>query len=347
MTAQDRTLNDLESLVAVGLVAEEPALRRVEARYSIAVTSAMADLIDRSDPNDPIARQFIPDPRELVGTQEEREDPIADRRFSPVKGLVHRYPDRVLLKLLHVCPVYCRFCFRREMVGPAGDGTLSAGEIDAALAYIAGRPEIWEIVLTGGDPLMLSARRIAALIRALERIPHLKIIRWHSRVPIVDPARVAPPLVSALRAKGKTVFIAIHANHVRELTPQARAACARLIAAGFHLVSQSVLLKGVNNSLDALESLMRGFVEAGIKPYYLHHADLAPGTSHFRTSIAEGRALMAGLRGRLSGLCQPTYVIDSPDGYGKSPIGPDYLSPDTQSNWRITDYRGAEHVYRE
>ena len=189
---------------------------------------------------------------------------------------------------------------------------------------------------------MLSARRIADLGRALSAIDHVKIIRWHTRVPVVDAARVTDALVKALRVEGKTVHVAIHANHPRELTADARAACRRLLDAGIHLISQTVLLKGVNDSVDTLEALFRDFVEMGIRPYYLHQMDLAPGTRHFRTTIAEGQALMLALRGRLSGLCLPAYVLDIPGGHGKVPIGPEYLE-----GGDVMDWRGGRHPYAE
>ena len=202
----------------------------------------MAELIDRADPNDPIARQFVPDPAELDVQPEERADPIGDHAHSPVEGIVHRYPDRVLLKLTHVCAVYCRFCFRREMVGPAAE-PLTAQQLDAALGYIAAHPEIWEVVLTGGDPLVLSARRLKQVVSRLAAIPHVKVIRVHTRVPVADPARITAELVRALKAKGKATYVVLHANHARELTDAAREACARLIDAGIPMLSQSVLLR--------------------------------------------------------------------------------------------------------
>jgi lysine 2,3-aminomutase len=320
-----RRLTGAKALVAAGLVApaREAEIARVAARYAVAITPEMAALIDPADPADPIARQFVPSGVELLTAPEERSDPIGDERLSPVKGIVHRYPDRVLLKPSHVCPVYCRFCFRREQVGPEG-ATLSAAELAAALDYIRARPQIWEVIVTGGDPLLLSPRRLGALTRALDAMPHLGVIRFHTRVPIVDPARVSPALVRALRAE-KAVYVAIHANHPRELGATARAACARLARAGIPLLGQSVLLKGVNDDPATLEALFRGLVAMRVKPYYLHHPDLAPGTAGFRPSLAEGQALMRALRGRVSGLCQPTYVLDLPGGAGKVPVGPAYL----------------------
>ena len=200
---------------------------------------------------------------------------------------MHRYPDRVLLKVAAVCPVYCRFCFRREMVGPDERRCRSPTPISTPRSTtFAHIPEIWEVILTGGDPFVLSPRRIADITARLGEIAHVKILRWHTRVPVVAPERVTADLVAALRSARQTVYVALHANHPRELTPRARDAIALLADAGIPLVSQTVLLKGVNDDVATLEALMRAFVEARVKPYYLHHGDLAPGTAHFRTTIA-------------------------------------------------------------
>ncbi|HEX4097207.1 MAG TPA: lysine-2,3-aminomutase-like protein, partial [Caulobacteraceae bacterium] len=302
-----KTLRLPSDLEVAGLVQAErlPALEQIAARYAVAITPAMAELIDPDDPADPIARQFVPTEAELDHRPEESADPIGDAAHSPVEGIVHRYPDRVLLMATHACAVYCRFCFRRETVGPTAARSLSPEALDVALAYIGAHPEIWEVILTGGDPLVLSPRRLDALMRRLCAIDHVKVIRLHTRVPVADPDRITPALVRALKASGKTVYVALHADHPRELTPAAGAACARLVDAGIPMLGQSVLLAGVNDDPDTLGALMRAMVEARIKPYYLHHPDLAPGTSHFRTGIAEGQALMRAIRGRLSGLCQP------------------------------------------
>jgi len=335
-----RTLRTPEDLVAAGLASREDlaALQRVAARYAVAITPAMVEAIDA--PEGPIGRQFLPSAAELIQTPDESADPIGDGAHSPVEGIVHRYPDRVLLKANHACAVYCRFCFRREMVGPEGIRPLSAKQLDAAMAYIAGDPAIWEVIVTGGDPLILSVRRLADLMARLARIEHVKVVRFHTRVPTVDPAAITPALVAALTAPGKTTWVGLHANHADELTPAAQAACARIIDAGIPMVSQTVLLKGINDDPATLEALMRRFVELRIKPYYLHHADLAPGTGHFRTTLAEGQALMADLRGRVSGLCQPTYVLDIPGGHGKAPVGPCYVG-----DGEVTDPQGQTHRY--
>ena len=339
-----KTLRTPETLAAAGLIAPDrvQALSQVAARYAVAITPAMAELVDPADPKDPIARQFVPDPRELDTRPEERADPIGDAAHSPVAGIVHRYPDRVLLKVTHTCAVYCRFCFRREMVGPEGEGTLTPAELDAALAYVAGRPEVWEVILTGGDPLVLSPRRLRELMARLAEIGHVKIVRFHTRIPAVDPAAVTPELVEALKSPTQAVYVALHADHPRELTAEARAACARIVDAGVPMLGQTVLLKGVNDDPQTLAALLRAMVETRIKPYYLHHADLAPGTAHLRTTIAEGQAVMRALRGRVSGLCQPTYVLDTPGGYGKVPVGPAYLD---EEGGCVQDPDGRLHPY--
>ena len=328
-------------LIAPGRLAE---LEAVAARYAVAITPAMAELINPADPHDPIALQFVPDAAELERRPEELDDPIGDESHSPANGLVHRYPDRVLLKLVSTCPVYCRFCFRRETVGQGAPAVLSDAALDAALAYVAVRPEIWEIVVTGGDPLVLSPRRIAAVGRRIAAIGHVKVVRWHSRVPVVAPERIRDALVGALRIPGKATWLAVHANHPRELTPAARAALGRLVDAGIPLVSQTVLLRGVNDNASVLGALMRGFVESRVKPYYLHHPDMAPGTERFRTGIEEGHSLMRALRGRYSGLCQPAYVLDLPGGHGKAPLGPAAVA-EIDGDWRVEDFRGGLHAY--
>src|SRR5580704_6844902 len=280
------TLREPAELVAHGLAAaaDLPDLEKVAARYAVAVTPDIAALIDRDDPDDPIARQFIPSAAELVARPGENADPIGDHAHSPVAGIVHRYPDRVLFKLVHVCAVYCLFCFRREMVGPGKATALSPAAYAGAIGYIRAHPEIWEVILTGGDPLMLSPRRLAEIMAELAAIDHVRIIRIHTRVPVAEPARISAEMIKALRVAGATTWVALHANHARELTDRARAACAGIIDAGIPMVSQSVLLRGVNDNAAALEELLRAFVECRIKPYYLHHGDLAPGTAHLRTT---------------------------------------------------------------
>lgn len=344
-----KSFTRIDELAGAGLVADSAraALEAVAARYAVAVTPAMADIIPPLTPDDPMALQFVPRAGELVTLPEERVDPIGDDAHSPVHGLVHRYRDRALLKLASVCPVYCRFCFRREMVGPGGEAMLTAQQLDAAFAYLASHPEIWEVVVSGGDPLILSPRRLAEVMMRLAAVDHVRIVRFHSRVPLVAPERITPELVAALRASGKTVWVVLHVNHAREFTEAGRAALALLANAGVPLLSQSVLLRGVNDNAPALEALLRACIENRVKPYYLHQGDLAPGTSHLRTTIAEGQALMRDLRGKLSGIAQPAYVLDIPGGFGKSPIGPNYIcdDPERPGGALVTDPTGATHPY--
>jgi lysine 2,3-aminomutase len=351
MNGNRKILRRPAELAERGLIPVErlAALEQAAARYAVAVTPAIAELINPGDPEDPIARQFLPDALELETTPEERADPIGDAAHSPVPGLVHRHRDRALLKLASVCPVYCRFCFRREMVGPGHGQALRREEVDAALAYIQAHEEIWEVILTGGDPFVLSPRRIAETTAALGSIAHVKVLRWHTRVPVVAPERVSDALVAALKSPRQAVYVALHANHPSELTRDARAAIARFVDAGIPLVSQTVLLAGVNDDAQTLEALMRAFVEARVKPYYLHHADLAPGTAHFRTTIGKGQALMRRLRGRASGLAQPIYVLDIPGGHGKVPLGPSHVRPSDgpEGGCLVEDLAGRPHVYRE
>jgi lysine 2,3-aminomutase len=342
------TLRTAKQICDHGLAPAEQreAIEAVAARYAIALPPALTDLIDRNDPRDPIARQFVPAADELDHRPEEPLDPIGDDAHSAVEGIVHRYPDRVLLKLTHVCAVYCRFCFRREMVGPGKAKALSAAALSAALDYIRSRSEIWEVILTGGDPLVLSPRRLRDVMQRLAQIDHVKVLRIHTRVPLAEPARVTAELVRAIKVKGKPTYVALHINHARELSVAARTAIARLADAGIPLLGQSVLLAGVNDTPEALGDLMRTLVECRIKPYYLHHGDLAPGTSHLRTDIATGQSLMRAMRGRLSGLCQPAYVLDIPGGHGKLPIGPNYLGrAGDGGQFLIEDFNGRQHCY--
>lgn len=317
---QSRTLRSPQDLARAGLVALDavPGLEAVAARYATAITPAMAALINKADPADPIGLQYIPDVAELITAPHELEDPTADAPFTPVKGVVHRYPDRALLKPLLACPVYCRFCFRREKVGPDG-GVLTEAELQEAFAWFEGNTAIREVILTGGDPLMLSARRLDEILRRLAGMAHIETLRIHTRVPVADPARITAALVAALR-QAKPVFIAVHANHAREFTPDAAQALARLADASVPLLGQSVLLRGVNDNAPALEALLRAMIRNRIRPYYLHSLDAAPGTARFQVPEAEGLALMAALRGRLPGHALPLFVRETPMGGGKKPV---------------------------
>ncbi len=333
----DGTLRTPDALIGAGFLSEadRDAASRVAARYAVAVPHSFAALIDHAD--DPIGRQVLPHPDELETATHEQADPVGDAAHSPMRGVVHRYPDRVLVTPLFVCALYCRFCFRREQVGPGG-GALTSAELAAAVDYVRARPAIREVILTGGDPLLLSARKLGDLLGALQAIPHVEILRIHTRVPVAAPALVTDGLVGAM-ATDKPLFLVLHANHAREFSPAASACLRRIQAAGVSLLGQSVLLRGVNDSMEALEDLFRAMLRNRIKPYYLHQLDPAPGTARFHVPIAEGQALLAGLRGRVTGLAWPTYVLDVPGGFGKVPIGPGYLEGDT-----VRDPWGGSHA---
>jgi lysine 2,3-aminomutase len=334
---ENLTLRNAEALLAAGLIdpAAVSGISATEARYAVAISAAMQALIQT--PGDPIGRQFIPDPAELLTGPHESTDPIGDDALSPVKGVVHRYPDRALLKPLLICPVYCRFCFRREHVGPDG-GVLTDAELQIAYEWFAAHPGVTEVILTGGDPLMLSPRRLRGIIATLSAMPHIQTIRIHSRVPVADPDRLTDELVSTMETD-RSLWLVVHANHAREFAPAASAALRRVRTLGIPVLGQSVLLRGVNDSSEALEALFRAMIANRVKPYYLHQLDPAPGTARFHVPIDEGRALLGSLRGRVTGLAWPTYVLDIPGGFGKVPIGPDYRLPDGS----VRDFQGLLH----
>ncbi len=339
--ARARALTGTDDLIREGLAdpAERAALQRVEADFRIRISPAMAALA-----TDGVRHQFVPQPRELDIRPEELADPIGDDVHRPVPGLTHRYPDRAILHATQTCEVYCRFCFRREAVGE--DGALAEAEFARVLAYLAEHPQIWEVILTGGDPLVLSPRRIGAMLRRLAAIPSVQVIRFHTRIPVVAPEKVSPELLAALDV-APAVWVVVHANHPDEITPEAAAALARLSRAGIALLSQTVLLRGVNADPDTLEALFRALIRNRVKPYYLHHPDLARGTGHFRLPLAEGQRIVAALRGRLSGTALPTYVLDIPGGHGKVPVGPGYLERQADGSWIVTDPQGRGHSYRD
>jgi len=338
-----------DDLAAAGLIAPERAAEaeRVRAVFDVQIPDSYLDAIAESGPADPVWRSAVPAAEELIVRPEELGDPIADEAHTPVPGVTRRHRDRALLKPTYACAVYCRFCFRRYAVGQ-GEETLRRGELEAALSYIAKTTELWEVILTGGDPLVLSDGRLAEILDRLRAIEHVKVLRVHTRAPAVLPARVTDELAALLAGPRtrprKPVWVVLHVNHVRELTPAAEEAIDRLADRGVPLLNQSVLLRGVNDTVEAQEALLRRLVELRVKPYYLHHADLARGTSHFRTTLEEGQELVRALRARVSGLCQPAYVLDLPGGHGKVPVGPATVHREGGETW-IEDASGRRHHY--
>ncbi|RWC25092.1 MAG: KamA family radical SAM protein [Mesorhizobium sp.] len=339
-----RHVRDLASLPLSP--AERAAAKSAAANHKVRAPKAYLDLIDWNDPADPIRAQVIPSPEELEEVEGELDDPIADHEFSPVPRLTHRHADRVLLFPTYQCAVYCRFCFRKESLTSIGRG-YTREALEPALAYISGHPEIREVILTGGDPLSLPDAALAEIRARIEAIPHVRLLRIHTRVPVVLPSRITAGLVAALQGR-LMVTVVTHFNHPREITDATEAACRTLRQAGFVLLNQSVLLKGVNDSVEVLEELCRELMyRLGVKPYYLHHGDLARGMAHRRTTIAQGQALAEALRARLSGICNPVYVLDLPKGGGKVPIGPCYVEAREGGNWRLRGLDGEVRAYAE
>ncbi|MCV3209317.1 KamA family radical SAM protein [Mesorhizobium sp. YC-39] len=326
--------------------AEREAVQEAAANHKVRIPKAYLDLIDWNDPADPIRAQVIPSPQELVEEEGELDDPIADHEFSPVPRLTHRHADRVLLFPTYQCAVYCRFCFRKESLTSIGRG-YTREALEPAFAYITAHPEIREVILTGGDPLSLPDKALAEIRARIEAIAHVRLLRIHTRVPVALPSRITAGLVQALQGR-LMVSVVTHFNHAREITPATEQACRTMRQAGFVLLNQSVLLKGVNDTVEVLEELCRELMyRLGVKPYYLHHGDLARGMAHRRTTIAEGQALVAALRQRLSGICNPVYVLDLPDGGGKVPIGPCHVEARDGEIWRIRGQDGAVRGYAE
>ncbi|TPK35053.1 MULTISPECIES: KamA family radical SAM protein [unclassified Mesorhizobium] len=325
---------------------ERATAQEAASRHKVRIPKSYLDLIDWEDPADPIRAQVIPSPDELVTGEGELDDPIGDHAFSPVPRLTHRHADRVLLFPTYQCAVYCRFCFRKESLTSIGRG-YTREALEPALAYIASHPEIREVILTGGDPLSLPDKALNEIRARIEAIAHVRLMRIHTRVPVALPSRITPGLIAALQGR-LMITVVTHFNHPREITDATEAACRGLRQAGFVLLNQSVLLKGVNDTVEVQEELCRELMyRLGVKPYYLHHGDLARGMAHRRTTIAEGQALVAALRARLSGICNPVYVLDLPDGGGKVPIGPGYVEDRDGGNWRIRGQDGKVREYTE
>lgn len=338
--ASARTIRTVAALIESGLAptgVDRAALDAVARDYAIAIPPTLAALI--GDPDDPIGRQLVPHPDERVQAPGETADPTGDARFSPLPGLVRRYPDRVLLKPLLACPLYCRFCFRRAHVGPDG-GLLTERDLEAALDWIEAEPDLREVILTGGDPMILSARRLGAIVARISAMRRIETIRIHTRLPVADPDRIDAALVGALET-GKGMRVMVHVNAAAEVGAGFRASVRRLLGAGIPVLSQSVLLRGVNDTPARLEALLRALLAARVVPATLHQLDRAPGTARFEVPIEEGRALLSALRGRVPGDAWPSYTLDIEGGYGKVPIGPVYLADGATE---VADVSGGVHA---
>lgn len=326
--------------------AERQRNHAAEAAFNVRAPTPYLQRIDWQNPRDPVRLQVIPQAEELAWDLREADDPIGDRRHSPVPRLVHRYPDRVLLMPTYRCAVYCRHCFRKETVDDE-DARFRIESLEPAFAYLAAHPEIREVILTGGDPWVLSNAQLAQIRGRLEGIAHLRLLRVHTRVPVVQPDRVTPGLVQALRGR-LMVCVVTHFNHPNEITEPTAKAARTLREAGFMLLNQTVLLRGINDDRDTLQTLFRELVYTlGIKPYYLHHCDQTKGLSHLRTTIDTGLQIMGSLRGPLSGVCLPAYVLDLPGGHGKTPLGPLFVQSRSGFDWVFRSFRGESCPYTE
>lgn len=322
---------------------KQPNFHEVLQKYAVGVTPHVQKIIEEN-PDSPFKKQFIPDVAELDYQHLELSDPIGDEAHSQVNGIIHRYPDRCLLTPVRVCPVYCRFCFRKENIGP-GNPALTPAELRKCFDYIREHKEIWEVILSGGDPLILRPKQLRNIIEQLASIEHVQIIRIHTRVPALDPDRITDELVNALKLF-RPIYVLLHANHPLEFSPEACAAISKLVDNGIVMLGQTVLLKGINDNEQVLSELFKRMIKNRIKPYYLHHADLTRGTSHFRTTIEHGQNLIAKLRGKYSGLCQPEYVLDIPGGHGKTPISlaPRMIEEHNGTNI-LTNFKQEKFIY--
>ncbi len=351
MKSKSKNLRCVSGLVEAGFIKSSDAhlYKGIEAQYDIGISAHVCSLI--KTPDDPIARQYIPDLAEMNINPDEKIDPIGDNAHSPVKGIVHRYPDRALLKITNICAVYCRYCFRRDIIG-AGSDHLIDDDYIKAINYIRSHKKVWEVILTGGDPLILSADKLQKIMSDLDAIDHVGVIRVHTRIPIVNPSKIDDTILDVFKSVSKAVHVVAHVNHVDEITDSSEEKILQLRQANCSILSQSVLLKGVNDDAKTLANLFKKLISLHIKPYYLHHLDRAKGTSHFRVSLERGMQIMKELQGNLSGICLPKYMLDIPDGYGKVPINDTYICrsdicSSDKVEYIIEDYKGDKHVYKE
>jgi len=310
----------------------------------LAITPYYASLLDPDDPGHPLRRAVVPTMDECVRTAGEEDDPLAEDHDSPVPGIVHRYPDRVLFLVTGSCSAYCRYCTRSRMVGHQGECGFSTDQWDKAIDYIASTPQIRDVLLSGGDPLTLSDEKLEWLLIRLHRIPHIEMLRIGTKTPAVLPQRITPELTRMLK-RYHPLWISIHATHPDELTEEMGQACGRLADAGIPLGSQTVLLAGINDQVETMRRLVHGLLKIRVKPYYLYQCDPIPGSSHFRTPVSKGLEIIAGLRGHTTGYAVPSYVIDAPGGGGKIPLLPEYVIGKDGKDLLLRNYEGKTFRY--
>jgi lysine 2,3-aminomutase len=314
-------------------------------KLALGITPHFFNLIDREDPDCPIRRQVVPRIEESNTAPDEMQDPCGEDSNMPVPGLVHRYPDRVLLLVTDRCASYCRYCTRSRVVSGAGEQELTM-DLEGAFAYLEKHPEVRDVLLSGGDPLLLSDSKLDAILTRLRQIPTIEFIRIGTRIPIFLPQRITTDLLNVLK-KHHPLWMSVHSNHPKELTQEVRMALGRLADAGIPLGNQSVLLKGVNDRADTLKSLFHKLLLCRVRPYYLYQCDLISGSAHLRTSIREGQEIMEHLRGHTTGYAIPTYVVDGPGGGGKIPIGPNYIVGMADNRVILKNYKGDVYEYPE
>jgi lysine 2,3-aminomutase len=314
-------------------------------KLALGITPHFFNLIDREDPDCPIRRQVVPRIEESITASDEMLDPCGEDSNMPVPGLVHRYPDRVLLLVTDRCASYCRYCTRSRVVSGAGEQELTM-DLEGAFAYLQNHPEVRDVLLSGGDPLLLSDSKLDAILTRLRQIPTIEFIRIGTRIPIFLPQRITTELLNVLK-KHHPLWMSVHSNHPKELTQEVRMALGRLADAGIPLGNQSVLLKGVNDRADTLKSLFHKLLLCRVRPYYLYQCDLISGSAHLRTTIRDGQEIMEQLRGHTTGYAVPTYVVDGPGGGGKIPIGPNYIVGMADSRVILKNYKGDVYEYPE
>ena len=344
--AKNRITNLAELKKYVKLTAEEEeGIQKCLTTFRMAVTPYYLSLMDLNDPEDPIRKQAIPSAEELYFAPEESADSLHEDTDSPVKGLTHRYPDRVLFLLTDRCASYCRHCTRRRLVGQT-DNAMPRKQIDACIDYIRQHTEVRDVLLSGGDVLMQSDENLEYVLSALRKIPHVEVIRLGTRMPVVMPQRVTQDLCDMLK-KYHPIWMNVHFNHPNEITPDASAACARLADAGIPLGNQSVLLAGVNDCVHVMKKLVNDLVRIRVRPYYIYVCDLSLGLSHFRTPVSKGIEIIEALRGHTSGFCVPTFVVDAPGGGGKVPVMPNYILSQTPRKVILRNFEGVITTYTE
>ncbi|MFH0877459.1 MAG: lysine 2,3-aminomutase [Candidatus Omnitrophota bacterium] len=325
---------------------EEEGIKKSGGRLSMAITPYWTTLMDAEDPSCPIRRQAVPLIEEFKFGNNEYVDPCAEDRDSPVSGLVHRYPDRVLLLATEQCAMYCRHCTRRRLVGEKRTSSVNSKTIDAAVEYIKSNRKIRDVLISGGDPLMLEDEDLEEILKKITEIPHVEFVRLGTRVPVTLPQRITEPLIAMLK-KYSPVWISIHFNHPREVSKRCKAACDMLADNGFPLGSQTVLLRGINDKPYIMKKLMQELLKVRVRPYYIYQCDPARGTAHFRTPVAVGINIIERLRGFTSGYAVPTYVVDAPGGGGKIPVGPNYLISQDKGKHVLRNYKGKIYTYIE